>query len=325
MEAEKHLALLQTICRLCGTSNSRRYIPKEKLRAVVQRSLDIDISNDEESVHPPHVCVSCERKLQRWKVKKNKKIHQELNISLHQFEKHCENCSLCSVVGHADEKWFGHVSSEAQARGFLVKTREDGQIFVLSIDEEGNTRWCLLLSISGDWSVKVYGRNVNNDIFDNIPSKICSYAHLKAILDQLQSLHVCPGNPEYFLPEHMLQNRPVYLHYSPSTSTVRHSSCPLLTKETSRCFQCRIYRSDLARLHHRYQVDSSPAPKTNYRFMSQERLSKKLKHKKAEAQNLKKKVNKLEKKLYARTEQILSLTDNTGADPGLSNGGGAKD
>ena len=297
MEVEKHLALLQTICRLCGTSNSIKYVPKEKVRTVMQRSLDIDISNDEESVHPPHVCKNCERKLQRWNVKKNKKIRQELNIVLHQFEKHCENCSLCSVGDHADETWFGHVSSEAQARGFIVKTREDGQILVLSLDDEGNTRWCLLLSVSGDWSVKVYGRNVNTNIFDNIPSKICSYTHVKAILDQLQSLHVCPGNPEYFLPQHMLQNRPVYLHHSSSTTTIRHSSCPLLTKETSRCIQCRIYRSDLARLHQRYQVDSSPAPKTNYRFISKERLSKKLTHKKAKEKDLKRKVKKLEKKI----------------------------
>lgn len=74
-----------------------------------------------------------------------------------------------------------------------------------------------------------------------------------------------------------------------------------------------MHRSSLAKRHQRLQVDSSPAPKTNYRWMSQERLAKKLLASKRKQRAMARKIAKLEDdiaKMFKEQVQPLEIEEN---------------
>ena len=114
--------------------------------------------------------------------------------------------------------------------------------------------------------------------------------------------HICPGNPEYTLPESAISNRPVYIHTlpEPSKNTIRHDSCPIVSNMQGRCSACRIYRSDLASFYKSFQSTSSPAAKTNYRFIKHNKLAKRLKVERQKGISLKQKLGVLKAQITAK-------------------------
>ncbi|XP_071508744.1 uncharacterized protein [Diadema antillarum] len=198
----------------------------------------------------------------------------------------------------------------AEENGYYVKEGRNGRTIIVRIDDDGNTSVCVIVEKSGQWTVKVHGREVGNDVFPEIPPSFQSGEAFEQFLLTLDSLNICPGNPEYVVPPHLLVNHPVYLHYSSSATTIRHNNCPLLTNESPRCFRCRIHRSSIAKVLRCLQADCSVSPNSAYSCMSQQRLSENLQTSKATAC----KDAKLEAeiaKMFEEESQSLSMEENT--------------
>lgn len=262
---------LKQFCRLCGGNLSARCVEKTKLRDLILRSLDLDVFLDDSRFHPPSVCMSCDRKMSRWQKNRNARKIASLDITLHNF-------SLCEPgsSGETSKKFLSYESA-ARAEGLTTVVRGK-QLFVITIDQDGNTEKCLSVTENGEVELKVHGKTVATEsLFPSIQAAD-NVEEISQILQTLKSSKVCPGIPDFNIPPDMLRSRPVYIHHFSSSSTIRHINCSLLNTHHLRCGQCRIYRSDLAKLQHRIQLcaDSSPAPKTNFRFLNKDRLTKRL-------------------------------------------------
>ncbi|XP_071502692.1 uncharacterized protein [Diadema antillarum] len=288
----------QKICRLCGEEFMGRSKNKEELKGVIFRALQIDIQQDDCRYHPPSVCLPCERKLARWQGRKNKNKATTLPINVHQF---VPSEATTKQAESSRESFLKEYESEAKSTGFItsIVSRDgtDEKLFVIMLDANGDTQKCLIVNKTGELEVKVYSKSVDTStVFPNMTAGL-TIESFRNLLKDFKSLHVCPGNPDFRIPAEMLANRPVIVHTMSASETVRHVSCSLLTSQPGRCGQCRIYRSDLAKLQHRIQIDSSPAPKSNYRYMNKERLSKKLSRSRDKQKGLKKLLSKLEERI----------------------------
>ena len=66
-------------CRLCGGKVTRKKSVKDLAYDTLLSSLhEVDVSNDDPAIHPPYVCLSCQNKLKRWRVKKNNSKAKEM-------------------------------------------------------------------------------------------------------------------------------------------------------------------------------------------------------------------------------------------------------
>ena len=288
--------VLQSLCRLCGKEIARKKIPKKKLASLIMKAASIDIQNDKVTVHPPFICEPCEQKLVRWNNKnKNKAIHlrSELSIKIENFEdKDASQCSsapdlitLCEELARQNE-YLSKVSGNS--------------ILLIFPDEKGNSKLCLTVEGSGDWKLCVYGRQVRKEKshLNAFPDKL-SVELLPQLITCIATSHICQGNPEYIIQECKLRSKPAYVHYQPDSCTVRHDSCPMIMEDSKaiRCEMCRMYRSNLAAIYKRSNIQASPLPKTNYKHMKQSKLAKRLKASKEKGKIMKRKINKLEERI----------------------------
>ncbi|XP_063962159.1 uncharacterized protein LOC135155820 [Lytechinus pictus] len=67
-------------------------------------ALGIDVTNDNDEVHPPSLCGSCFRKVRRWKDAQNKKKSVPLNVTVHTFSPHGDSCVICTKSNDSPQK-----------------------------------------------------------------------------------------------------------------------------------------------------------------------------------------------------------------------------
>ena len=324
MSETNHRSALQGLCRLCGQCIQRRAIAKQKLANVITNSLSLDLSLDNDDVHPPHICEPCERKLARWKEKNSKKAKKKgglsitpdgINIQLTEFKAHNDSCSVCA--GHQGEPSLLSQCEAIGSRHGMVVQRRAEKVLLIALDEHGNSAKCLSVCRSGRWRMRVYGKLVEKyttQLFNDFDDCV-TLESISALIELSANAHVCPGSPDYSIPVSLLKDRPIYLHRipEPATNTIRHKCCPILTNTDLRCDACRIYRSDLAKLYKRWETKNSPAPKANIRYMKNEKLGKRLRQERKTGKYLKQKLEKLKiqiSKKFNMEAQVVNEVEN---------------
>lgn len=101
----------------------------------------------------------------------------------------------------------------------------------------------------------------------------------------------------YIVQESVLRNKPAYLHQQPDNSTVRYKSCPMISQKEGRCDVCKLYRSDLAAVYKRCNVEESPRLRQTPSIWNTQSWPKGfIKHQKQEARWLRKKTSLKEKR-----------------------------
>ena len=136
-----HEHLLRDLCRLCGgksTTSIRRGQPnsKELYKGDILKLFDIDIRNDDKSIHPPFICDGCRVKISRIK----KKIRQRKQIdktSIFTYEKHTDQCRICSGSDNSDidRRHFGSkLKDYAEGHGFSYD-ENDQEICIFKLSQ----------------------------------------------------------------------------------------------------------------------------------------------------------------------------------------------
>lgn len=99
---DDHIAYLKKYCRLCGNrlKDKKRAPPrKETLKAELWLRFRINVDIDREDIHPPFICLACQRMLYRIRnATEPEKI--EVSKKLHSWKSHSdENCDCQSKQG----------------------------------------------------------------------------------------------------------------------------------------------------------------------------------------------------------------------------------
>ena len=187
--------------------------------------------------------------LTRWKQGKNKRAKSvSLNIQLHSFVPHEEDCSLCSKFQPDAPEVLSLLQDVAWQYTEISVASRRNRSHVLSLNKDGNSVKVFTVHKDGTWSVRVYGRLVssNHSALVGISSQLCSRTDIEF---GIQAIHFTECLPRKHGAQHTFRRapteQPVYRHMYPDNSTIRHNSCPLLTPD-NRCGPCSIYRSTLA-------------------------------------------------------------------------------
>ncbi|XP_030833255.1 uncharacterized protein LOC105444767 isoform X2 [Strongylocentrotus purpuratus] len=321
MSGSHHCSALQGLCRLCGDVITERSVKKEKLAKVINRALSLDISIDDDDIHPPSVCYLCDRKLGRWRTWKSRKAGTgrnkrggDVGIQIRNFEPHVDDCCICTAPQEQEPEPSLLQTCERIGREHdMVVQRRAGKVLLITLDEHGSSAQCLSVCESGLWTLRVYSKLVSKE-----------HTHLKdldilvtvesvmAVIEAVSKSHICPGNPEYVVSESSIMQRPIYIHRmpDPTKDTMRHTSCPLVTTSDGRCPTCSIYRTDLAKLYKTCEAMNSPALKGNHRYMRKEKLSKRLKTEKTNKKTLNQKLKRLKAQVKKKfNEEAKSVTE----------------
>ena len=92
----QHREKLQRHCRICNKillDNER--FSKSKFKEEIQLVFKVDIDKDSENIHPPFLCSNHKTLMHRARKCYSTSKSFSTNVSLHNFEEHSDNCSIC--------------------------------------------------------------------------------------------------------------------------------------------------------------------------------------------------------------------------------------
>ncbi|XP_071483429.1 uncharacterized protein [Diadema antillarum] len=304
-----HLDILQRRCRLCGKDLKVSYsYEKGSVSKIIGAALGVDVLKDDNNVYPSSVCGSCYLKLKRWKqgtTKKSKAV--PLNIDLYSYAPHVEGCTLCSSQATTSkpdvQSLAREVSCTSQYSNFAVLCRSS-HVYMIDVDEEGNSKKTLIVQSNGSWSVRVYGNLVKGHTdFAHLTDSIKTRDELESVLTVLKDLNICPGNSDIDLSEEQLKGMPAFLERFPSR-TIRHNSCNFVTKER-RCGPCSIYRSSLsaAVTAASNKAEASTSQFAPLKHVPREELRNRLKKSQATVKTMRRKIDTLERRISNLVEE----------------------
>jgi len=106
----------------------------------------------------------------------------------------------------------------------------------------------------------------------------------------------------------MKRNEVVTAHFDRASNCIRHIKCPLIRRQGGRCSACQSYRSTLRAMKSRcentdYTANTSHNSHTNYRYMSREDLTTRLKNVQAAKRGTERSVTRLHERLQALIER----------------------
>ena len=267
-------ACLQDICRLYGGDGAagvdkRQPHSKEKYREIILRALDVDVSQDDSTVHPRHICHSCLKKLQKWWSAAKLRKKKELNIRLVSFSQH--RCSRCSTV----EENNGFSSFCERVGAVLVdypsffKWKGSGMLKIIYLGNSGCSEVEIFIDSNLAMKIDVCGVNIKESgcqVLQNLPPT-ADVASVKATIEALQMLNICSGNRDF---DDLVRSREGPAGQIPVTvtggdwvqrhpfPTVRHRRCQLLiARPAVQCEVCVIFKVDLKVLASRVTVGMS--------------------------------------------------------------------
>ena len=313
---------LRDVCRLCGGSGAsgidrRNPHSKEKYRDVILKALDVDVTEDINSVYPPYVCHSCFKKLDRWwKATKQKKM-KTCNIDVVSF---CEHRCTFSCAPYPVRQDLSSVCNNlitlAQQHKFLTWCGAD-RLKIMQFGDSGYPEVELNIFSDISWKVDVCGVNVAESgctMFLDVPS-ILTTADVVNILGIFQEHSVCIGNQEYLT---LTKSREGPSGQIPFTitgrdfvqmypyQTIRHQKCHLLIgKSKSRCDMCQLFRVDLCVLTSRLKEPEEITTASTVRndVLSNKQLQQKIKLMKAENKTLKRRSRAIQEKMRVMVAQ----------------------
>ena len=181
---------------------------------------------------------------------------------------------------------------------------------------------CLTVSGNGSWKLYIHGKNVDADVCARLLSDapINQPTCLAAMVQKVDSLNICIGNPESNFVEiceshkgdkicspdgsvAAFKDQCVLMHEGEQINhTVRSSKCDLIVGG-SRCDSCRKYRSVLRAMSSRQKRSPPSAERTgisshaNYRYLTTPEKTTRLSNLRHEVSQQKRKVEVLEEKV----------------------------
>ena len=94
---DEHISYLKKSCRLCGNRlKDKKRAPPPKAELWLRFRINVD--TDREDIHPPCLCLACQRLLYR---ARNATEPEKIEVSkkLHSWRSHAENCDCQSKQG----------------------------------------------------------------------------------------------------------------------------------------------------------------------------------------------------------------------------------
>ncbi|XP_011680559.1 uncharacterized protein LOC100893587 [Strongylocentrotus purpuratus] len=264
MMASRHGELLKQYCRLCGTktaiADNRNPYKKEAFERTIQEALHIDTKEEDGDVFPPFICLTCERKLARFKLLKRKKKVFTVNIPLREFKQHDDTCEMCKEVdGIAPTPNVVKAGMEAAEEYGLSFSKQHDRILIFSvIVKEHNVCVPKSIAIFEDrtWEVAFVGKKVapSANILHGIPL-LLDEESVKGLVRSVAESKVCVGNKDFV---DFLKNKNIrgYVVDTNSEETVRSINCKLVAEDNGKCSVCSIQRSDLLSMKNRNRLSS---------------------------------------------------------------------
>ena len=259
---ELHSQALNFLCRLCGGKLSKYSHNKFELKRKLEKVCDIDVSNDTTLLHPPKVCDTCRRKLDR--KYKEKQKHKEIktnSIPALQWIAHSDQCQICQTVSQISEQDTGSsdyikkCSDIFNMHGYVRITSQDDVLMhcVKLMSDAEKVFSSIKIFTDKTFSIHVLGQVVSSDAIVE-ESKICAPNSLSKILGYLDKTPICQGNVGFkdLAPSSgVLESggQPVaYVETGYGTeTTIRHRDCKLFLHEQTSglCHVCTHFRSNL--------------------------------------------------------------------------------
>ena len=195
---EIHLEILRNQCRLCGKGLTKESRDKNDLTNKVKQICGIDFENDDPCIHPPRVCDTCRRKLQRYYKEKMKCKRVKTNsIPVVSWVSHSETCTLCltnrASWGSPDFTSFCTKSTDLfQQHGFIGIEPENESVLMCFVKiKPGADKVFAKVKIHRDRtvSVTILGKSVNVTTATN-PGTLSG---LETLLMRINSTPICSG------------------------------------------------------------------------------------------------------------------------------------
>ena len=293
---EFHRSQLRKLCRLCGASKGvihtdRRPYCKLNFQKLIEQGLNIDVHQDDSNIHPPSICQTCRKKIDRWKKDRRNKKSLQLNVNVHNYGQHSE--TQCDICLHTDEdseqsSVFKHLSHPTLTK---QETEDSVQFVRLSTGEKITLR--LTIHKSFTWSLSIHGKYIDR----TVPELSCFPETLTVkdatkLLSKVGEMAICTGNTGFeTLCLARSEGQPVTFKSTDGKSivafqerfidygleSVRHVNCSFFVTEAgSRCDICKHYRSTLATASRRLETKSNNTNKRND-YMTKEEITNKLK------------------------------------------------
>ena len=118
---DQHKNILKSLCRICGEKISRKSKTwkKERKESDVRACYDVNIHNDDDNIHPQHICNQCFSSMMKILAARKTKYHQPAReIQVVTWEPHCDDCKVCQEQSHGKRRrpkkipGHGHQSGE---------------------------------------------------------------------------------------------------------------------------------------------------------------------------------------------------------------------
>ena len=187
---------------------------------------------------------------------------------------------------------------------------------------------CLIVSSDLTWTVYIHGHRVEQEqcpVLQEFQS-LLNVESFKRLVTLLDTLHVCPGNPDQKFVE-MCENKKgkllttkgetaAYLDtkcsvtYAGSTysKTVRHVGCELLVTGT-RCQECLSYRNNLRSMYANFSKKKTPSKAGNLCYMDSPQKIRHLKLVRQALRNKQRQLQQLQQKLRSLTAEHGVVAD----------------
>ena len=173
------------------------------------------------------------------------------------------------------------------------------------------------------WTVRLYGKLLTTQpLLRRLPSTISTFEELRITCTALSTIVICSGNDEKSFVQ-LLEERGgailnkgsvAYVDKTPYCTTVRHVNCHLICEDgKQRCSPCLEYRPTLRAMRSRSanklrkEANSTaavnPSSHTNYRYLSNEDLKKRLTNVQNERRVAEKRLKQLKDQLNAKIDE----------------------
>ena len=311
-DMDLHRRILQSLCRVCHnplTKEGNKFIrstKKELYHAALLKAFDINVTEDDEEVHPKEICDTCRCKIHRWWKATQKKRKCPLNLSPVPFLPHTDDCTVCksSTSTGFDVKHSSFFKSCTESTTVYSKLSHINNVSALSL--------CVKVYPDFTFSVMVHGKEMptSSPLFGGLGDKVTRDS-LSVLLDRVDDLEVCsgiegfselcrsrsPDQPALFKGND--EQITAYEESSYGMQCIRHVKCQLLiekTKTLKRCDVCTQYRGDVQKYDQRSKNKLDSSHQT-FKTMSRKEMEKKLSAMSKEKKNLKQHVETLKKRL----------------------------
>lgn len=301
-------ACLQDVCRLCGGEGAagvdrRNPHVKEKYQEIILRALDVDVGQDDIAAHPPFICHTCLRKLNKWWSAAKLRKKQKINIRVPSFALH--QCARCVTQQEEDNlpALCDRLNAVLVKHPSVLKWRGADMLKLIYLGSSGRPEVEIFVKNNLALQIVVCGVDVKESgslVLQDLPVK-ANVADVEKVLETLDTCNTCTGNPGFSDLVKSREGPAGQLPISITTGdlvqmypfvTIRHKRCHLLVPEPAvQCEVCLMFKVDLKVLASRVGCsrDITTSSSITNKVLSHTELQTKVKLLKVENKALKRK------------------------------------